>query len=44
VDIGAVWSTPEDDAGNHDGLKAGHFAVQISKKKLPLATAAPGVE
>jgi penicillin-binding protein 2 len=43
VDIGAVWSAPADDAGNADALKAGHFAVDISKEKPPLATAAPGM-
>jgi penicillin-binding protein 2 len=43
VDIGAVWSAPEDDAGNADALKAGHFSVAIPKKKPPLATAAPGM-
>jgi penicillin-binding protein 2 len=43
VDIGAVWSAPEDDVGNVDALKAGHFTVEISKKRPPLATAAPGM-
>jgi penicillin-binding protein 2 len=43
VDIGAVWSAPEDDTGHADALKAGHFTVEISKKRPPLATAAPGM-
>src|SRR5262249_7745342 len=43
VDIGAVWSAPDGDAGNADALKAGHFTVEISKKRPPLATAAPGM-
>jgi len=42
VDIGAVWSTPDDD-GKHDRLQAGHFGVEVSKKKPPLAAAAPGM-
>jgi penicillin-binding protein 2 len=43
VDIRAVWSAPSDDAGNADVMKAGHFAVELSKKKPTLATAAPGM-
>jgi penicillin-binding protein 2 len=43
VDIGAVWSAPEDDAGDTDALKAGHFTVEISRKKPPVAAAAPGM-
>jgi penicillin-binding protein 2 len=43
VDIGAVWSSPDGD-GQHDRLQAGHFDVNVSKKKPPLAAAAPGLE
>jgi penicillin-binding protein 2 len=43
VDIGAVWSAPTE-AGDQDGVKAGHFVVEVSNKKLPVATAAPGLE
>jgi penicillin-binding protein 2 len=44
VDIGAVWNGPNDDGDHPDGLHAGHFSVNIAKKRLPLATAAPGLE
>jgi len=44
VDIGAVWTTPDGDGDNQNGLHAGHFAVEVSKKKPPLAAAAPGLE
>ncbi len=44
VDIGAVWNGPNDDGDNLDGLHAGHFSVNVPKKRLPLATAAPGLE
>jgi len=42
ADIGAVWNMPDPDG--RDDLKAGHFTVPISSKKLPLAAAAPGLE
>jgi penicillin-binding protein 2 len=41
MDIGAVWTAPDDDGNNPDGLHAGHFIVDISKTKLPAAAAAP---
>jgi penicillin-binding protein 2 len=44
VEIGAVWSAPDDDGDKNDGLQAGHFFVEASTKKLPLATAAPGLQ
>ncbi len=49
VDIGAVWSVPaEEPAGDlkehHDSLQAGHFYVDVPKKSLPLAAAAPGLQ
>jgi penicillin-binding protein 2 len=40
-EIGAVWDEPTED-GHHD-LGGGHFLVDASKEKLPLATAAPGM-
>ena len=45
VDVGALWSGPDQD-GDHDAssLHAGHFAVDVAKKRAPLATAAPGVQ
>jgi penicillin-binding protein 2 len=40
VDIGAIWNTPD---GNGEGLDGGHFALDLRRKPLPLATAAPGL-
>jgi penicillin-binding protein 2 len=42
VEVGAVWNAP--DADEDETLRGGHFVVQVSKKHLPLAMAAPGVE
>jgi penicillin-binding protein 2 len=38
VDIGALWNTPEDDK-----LQAGHVAMNLPKRPVMLATAAPGI-
>src|ERR1700719_4719946 len=42
VDIGGLWSAPDDD-GDKDGLQAGRFAIDLPKKRMVLATAAPGM-
>jgi len=42
VEVGAVWNAPA--AVEDETLRGGHFVVQVSKKHLPLAMAAPGVE
>src|SRR5882724_2567594 len=39
ADIAAVWS-----GGKNDNLQAGHFKVELSKRAVSLATAAPGVQ
>jgi penicillin-binding protein 2 len=44
VEIGAVWSAPDDDGHGNDGLRAGHFLVDVPKKTAPLAAAAPGLQ
>jgi penicillin-binding protein 2 len=45
VEIGAVWSAPDDDHKQaNDSLQAGHFFVDVPKKALPLAAAAPGLQ
>ena len=44
VDIGALWSAPDDDGKQNNGIAAGHFFVEASKRKLPLAAAAPGLQ
>jgi penicillin-binding protein 2 len=42
VDIGGLWTAPDDD-GNQDGLQGGRFVVDLPRKKMVLATAAPGM-
>jgi penicillin-binding protein 2 len=42
VEVGAVWSTPGAE-GKDSTLHAGHFLIDVPKKHLPLAAAAPGV-
>lgn len=42
VEVGAVWNAADGDGGP-ETLHGGHFMVDVSKKRLPLATAAPGV-
>ncbi|HST10765.1 MAG TPA: penicillin-binding protein 2 [Terriglobales bacterium] len=44
MDVGALWTAPEEDGKKNNGLGAGHYFVEASKKKLPLATAAPGLQ
>jgi penicillin-binding protein 2 len=39
VDVGVLWNAPEQD----DSIHAGHFVVDVPKKKAALAVAAPGV-
>src|SRR5579859_1054534 len=42
VDVGGLWSDPE--TGGKDALQAGRFVLDLPKKPLALATAAPGVQ
>ncbi len=42
AEVGAVWSAPAPD-GDKETLHAGRFTVDADKKKLPVASAAPGV-
>jgi penicillin-binding protein 2 len=42
VEMGAVWSTTSPD-GHSDNFRAAHFTVDMPKKRLPLAVAAPGL-
>jgi penicillin-binding protein 2 len=42
VDIGGLWSTP-DSHGDNDSLQAGRFVLDMPKKPLALAVAAPGM-
>jgi penicillin-binding protein 2 len=42
AEIGAIWSAP-DAEGHEDKLQGGRFIVDLPKKSLPLAMAAPGL-
>src|SRR5271168_1215948 len=44
VEIGAVWNSASPDDSDDDTLHAGRFAIEVPKTRLPLATAAPGVQ
>ena len=43
VDVGAVWTAPDEDGEANIGRR-GHFVVEASKKNPPLAAAAPGLQ
>jgi len=43
VEVGAVWNAADLDGSDDDALHAGHFVLDIPVNRLPLATAAPGV-
>jgi len=44
VEIGAVWNSASPDGSEQDMLHGGRFTVDVPKKRLPLAVAAPGVQ
>ena len=44
VEIGAVWNSASPDGTDQDTLHAGRFLIDVPKKRLPLAAAAPGVQ
>src|SRR6202163_1604589 len=44
VDIGGLWTAPDSDGdGDKEKLEGGRFALELPKKPLALATAAPGM-
>jgi len=43
VEVGAVWSVGDADGSDDAAMHAGHFVLQVPANRLPLATAAPGV-
>jgi len=43
VEIGAVWNSASPDGSEQDTLHGGRFLVDVPKKRVPLAAAAPGV-
>jgi penicillin-binding protein 2 len=44
VEIGAVWNAPDEDGSDPDSLHGGRFVIDVHKRRLPLAVAAPGVQ
>jgi hypothetical protein len=42
IEAGALWTSPDED-GDGDKLNGARFKVNLSKRALPLATAAPGL-
>jgi len=44
VEIGAVWNSTSPDGTEQDSLHGGRFVVDVPKKGVPLAVAAPGVQ
>jgi len=44
VEVGAVWNGVDPDGSDSDVMRAGHFMLDVPENRLPLATAAPGVE
>jgi penicillin-binding protein 2 len=43
VEIGAVWSEPGEETGKEDHLQGGRFMIDVARKRVPLAAAAPGM-
>jgi penicillin-binding protein 2 len=44
VEVGAVWNSASPDGTDQDTLHGGRFVVDVSRKHVPLAAAAPGVQ
>ncbi len=44
VEIGAVWNSASPDDSEQDMLHGGRFVIDVPKKRVPLAVAAPGVQ
>jgi hypothetical protein len=43
VDIGGLWTAPDSD-GDKERLQGGRFVLDLSKKPLAVAIAAPGMQ
>jgi penicillin-binding protein 2 len=43
VDIGGLWTAPDPDGDKKEKLEGGRFVLELSKQRLALATAAPGM-
>jgi penicillin-binding protein 2 len=44
VEIGGVWTDPNEEREDPNHLHGGRFLIDVSRKKIPLAVAAPGVQ
>jgi penicillin-binding protein 2 len=44
VEVGALWTSPNDENPAEEKLQGGRFVLNVSKKLPPLATAAPGLQ
>src|SRR5579863_10006660 len=44
VEIGAVWNSASPDDSEQDMLHGGRFVIDVTKRRVPLAVAAPGVQ
>ena len=44
VEIGGIWTDPSSAEKPSDDLQAGRFVVDVARKKVPLAMAAPGMQ
>ncbi len=43
VEIGAMWTDPADTSEERGHLQGGRFVIDVARKKIPLAAAAPGM-
>ena len=43
VEIGGIWTEPGAEDGHPDHLQSGRFVVELARKRMPLAVAAPGL-
>jgi hypothetical protein len=44
VEVGAVWTVPDEDAGrDSEKMLAGRFLVDVGKRPLAVVTSAPGM-
>ena len=43
VEIGGLWTAPGDEGEDPNDLHGGRFLIDVSRKRAPLAVAAPGV-
>ncbi|HZP17027.1 MAG TPA: penicillin-binding transpeptidase domain-containing protein, partial [Terriglobales bacterium] len=43
VEVGALWTGPDPESPDHEGLQVGRVVIDLPGRRLPLAMAAPGV-